>query len=232
MPRSGTSLVEQILASHPDVRGAGELKLMNEVAARYLDAENPHVYPERLQRVDASVLTACGEAYIDALRARFGTAPRISDKMPGNFQHLGLIRLILPQATVIHCRRGPEDTCLSIFKNYFSAEGLYYAYNLEELGAYYRLYDELMAHWEEVCPGFIKHVQYEELVNDFEVGVRRLLNMCELDWHPNCLDFHQTRRSVKTASASQVRAPLYADSVNRWQNFGSGLQPLLNSLNP
>ncbi len=230
MPRSGTSLVEQILASHPDVRGAGELKLMNEVADRYLDSENPDVYPASIQNVDAAVLHACGEAYISELRARFGETTRISDKMPGNFQHLGLIRLILPQATVIHCRRGPEDTCLSIFKNYFSADGLYYAYNLEELGTYYKLYDNLMAHWEQVCPGFVKHVQYEDLVNDLEGGVRQLLDLCGLDWHRNCMNFHQTRRSVKTASASQVRNPVYADSVNKWQKFKPGLQPLLDSL--
>jgi hypothetical protein len=230
MPRSGTSLVEQILASHPDIYGAGELMLMADTAEKFFKSNNQSSYPETLGSTSSDKLKACGGVYAQELRSRSTSATRITDKMPGNFEFIGLIKLILPNARIIHCCRSAEDTCLSIYKNYFSSRGHYYAYDLAELGLYYRGYNGLMAHWRRLFPDFIYDIHYEEIVASNEQQARALIAHCGLDWDPACLDFHATPRSVKTASAAQVRQPIYDSSVAAWKRYESWIGPLLDAL--
>ncbi|MCP4996906.1 MAG: sulfotransferase, partial [Gammaproteobacteria bacterium] len=156
--------------------------------------------------------------------------PRVTDKMPHNFQHLGMIGLLFPNAKVVHCMRDPMDNCLSIFKQDFKSLHKY-AYNLEELGWHYLLYRELMEHWRQVLPeGFIFDFQYEELVADQEGMTRRLIDFCGLEWDENCLQFHDTERAVKTSSQMQVRKGIYTDSIKLWQRYEQQLQPLIRVL--
>ena len=154
----------------------------------------------------------------------------ITDKMPLNFTVIGMIRLMLPNAKIIHCCRDPLDTCLSIFKNYFSTEGHYYAYDLGEIGRYYTLYRDLMGHWRHVLPDFIYNIHYEDLVAEQEKQSRALLAHCGLEWDDACLAFHRTDRPVQTASAAQVRRPIYTDSIHSWKRYENHLAPLLEAL--
>ena len=225
MPRSGTTLVEQILASHPDVHGAGELNVLNEVVGRaQLDVSKD---PAALS---AGALTAFGRAYVARVAVLAPSHRRVIDKMPGNFQHAGLIALALPNARVIHCRRGPVDTCLSIYSKKFTGRQDF-AYDLAELGRYYRAYDALMAHWRGLlAPERFLEVDYEALVGDLEGEARRLVTSCGLAWDDACLDFHRTARPVRTASVNQVRQPIYRTSVARWRPYAAHLGPLLAAL--
>lgn len=228
MPRSGSTLVEQILASHRDVFGAGELGYLAETASAL--SAGGLAYPENvLARSDAE-LAAAGDAYRARLRALAPDAPRITDKMPANFFRLGLLRLMLPGARVIHTRRNPVDTCLSCFAQTFG-EGQPFANELGELGRHYRAYDRLMAHWRGLLPpGAMLEVDYEEVVADFEPQVRRILDFCGLEWDPACLDFHEHKRPVMTASATQVRQKLYTHSSGRALPYGALLAPLQEAL--
>jgi hypothetical protein len=170
-----------------------------------------------------------GEAYIERLRTHSEHARYIINKMPHNFLNVGFIKLILPQARIIHSKRSPMDTCLSIFKNNFAGTHKY-AYELTELGKYYRLYVELMGYWHTVLPGTIFEVEYEEMVNDQENQTRRLLDFCGLEWDEDCLSFHKSSRPVRTASVVQVRQPIYKSSVQLWKRYEKQLQPLLQAL--
>jgi len=227
MPRSGSTLVEQILASHPQVYGAGESRefhhLVNNFAPgrSYLDAVTDLTGPE-LQRF--------GELYLTRVRPADSTPARITDKLLINFLYAGLIHLALPNARIIHTRRDPADTCLSCFTKLFSV-GQYFSYELGELGRYYRAYQRLMDHWRSVLPSRVLiEVDYEAVVADPETQVRRLLAHCGLDWDPACLDFHHSERAVRTASAVQVRQQIYGQSVGRWRKYAPFLQPLLREL--
>ena len=214
MPRSGSTLIEQILASHACVHGGDE---------------RPD-FPELLGGFDGEDFRALGAAYLARSRALAPGALRITDKLPGNFLHAGAIHLALPNARIIHSRRDPADTCLSCFTKLFRGEQAY-TYDLGELGRYYRAYDRLMAHWRSVLPASIFiEVDYEALVADPEAQTRRLLAHCGLAWDPACLDFHRTRRAVRTASAAQVRRPIYRNSIGRWRLYGDLLAPLLTEL--
>lgn len=226
MPRSGTTLVEQILASHPEVFGAGELTLLRDLSNGLgRGEEGSFRFSELLPRLDDAAFTGLGAGYVARLRGYSGEARFITDKMPGNFMLIGMIRLALPKARVIHCVRDAADTSVSIFKNYF-ASNLRYAYDLGEIGHYHRLYQGLMAHWHAVLPGFVHDVSYEALVSDQEAQTRRLLELCGLDFRPECLDFFLTERPVHTASAAQVRAPISTASVGIARRYGEGLAPL------
>jgi tetratricopeptide (TPR) repeat protein len=222
MPRSGSTLVEQILASHPAVHGAGEcedFRLLAEVLVQ--DG------PERLTPV---ALTRLGETYLRQLQARAPRAVRITDKNLHNYQLLGLIHLALPNAVIIHTQRDPIDTCLSCYARLFHGEHPY-SYDLAELGRYWRAYDGLMAHWRRVLPPqTLLEVRYENLVADQEGETRRLLAHCGLDWDAACLHFHATERPVFTASATQVREPIYRHSIEKWRAYGVALQPLIEAL--
>lgn len=228
MPRSGTSLVEQIMASHPRIAGAGELLDLHRLAddLRIGSTQFPEstrvTAPDRLSRLAAD--------YLAALRARAPQAERIVDKMPGNFQLIGLIHKALPQAQIIHVRRDPLDTCMSCFSRLF-ATGLPFTYDLAELGRYHRAYESLMAHWRRVLPaGAMLEIRYEELVADLPAQAQRIIAHCGMAWDDRCVAFHETRRVVKTASAMQVRQPLYDSSIGRWQSLGEALQPLTQEL--
>lgn len=230
MMRSGTSLTEQILASHSKIRGAGELTTINDVLRTSLSGPDGVLQINNIRKRKAVELERMGLEYVEIVRKNFNSAKFITDKMPSNFLYIGLIKLILPNAKIIHCTRNPLDNCLSIFKNYFSAMDHAYAYDLEDLGRYYTLYRDLMIHWHEVLPGFIHDIQYEEMVADQETSSREILNFCGLEWEDACLNFHQTKRSVKTASGEQVRNPIYNSSIQSWQNYETQLAPLIKEL--
>lgn len=230
MPRSGTTLVEQILVSHPDIAGGGELPalpiLVNGFAQR-IDTGRP--YPEGVWDLTAELATALAGDYLAALDAVDPDSARVTDKLPQNFLDLGLIALILPRATVIHCRRDPFDTCLSCFFTNFLHD-LNFTYRLEDLGAYYRGYRRLMAHWRKTLPIPILDVDYEDLVANQEDVSRRLVAHCGLEWDDRCLQFHKTERAVRTASVWQVRQPMYKSSVKRWQKYEPFIKPLIEAL--
>jgi tetratricopeptide (TPR) repeat protein len=228
MPRSGSTLVEQILSSHRDVFGAGELKFLSDTAATL--SPGGLRFPSNVPARSAAELAAAGDAYRARLRALAPHAPRITDKMPANFMQIGLIRLILPGARIIHTRRDPVDTCLSCFAQIFGP-GLPYANDLGDIGRYYRAYERLMDHWRSVLPpGMMLDVDYEALIADFAPQVRRMLDFCGLDWDPACLDYHENKRPVLTASATQVRQKIYTRAAGRAKPYGALLAPLLEAL--
>ncbi|HKF61890.1 MAG TPA: tetratricopeptide repeat protein, partial [Dongiaceae bacterium] len=228
-PRSGTTLVEQILASHPAVHGAGELAFMGEIAAG-LKARETLYFPECMPFLGAEALVHAGEAYAARLQALAPEAPRITDKMPDNYMFVGLIHLILPRARIIHLRRDPLDVCLSCFGQHFANE-INYSYDLSELGRYHRMYLDLMEHWRRVLPpGAMLEVQYEAVVEDIESQARRILDYCGLPWDPRCIAFHETDRLVRTASVDQVRRPIYRSSMQRWRHYETHLAPLMEAL--
>lgn len=227
MPRSGTSLIEQIIASHPDVHGAGELPDLTLVGTRRIDGVN---FPDNVGLFNQAQLATWGGEYVEGLRRRAPDMPHITDKMPGNFLLTGLIHLMLPNAKIIHTNRNPVDTCLSCFTQRFST-GLECTYSLKDLGRYYTDYHRLMQHWRDVLPqGAFLDVQYEEVVADQEAQTRRIIDYCGLEWNDACLDFHNTRRAVQTASVLQVRQPIYKSSVERWRPYEKFLGPLFDAL--
>lgn len=230
MPRSGTTLTEQILASHPDVYGAGELQFMEVAAANVLGFSVVREADRLSQMSRQPDFAAIARTYLGWLPKAAAERRFVTDKMPQNFLLAGLIHLVFPNAHIVHVRRAPLDNCLSIFKNYFSADGLKFAYDLVELGQYYNMYRGLMRHWHEVMPGIIHDVQYEDLVSDPETTSRSLLEYCGLDWRPEVLDFHLNKRQIKTASFAQVRRPIYKDSVNLSARYGDRLRPLIETL--
>jgi len=227
MPRSGTSLVEQILASHSQVFAAGEVQVLGSAVYSVFDVAS---FPENILQAEDQAFKELGEKYLKVMRNTAGLASFFSDKMPDNFKMIGMIKLMLPNAKIIHCQRNPVDNCLSIFKNYFSSNDLIYAYDQQELAKYYNGYAKLMKHWHRVLPGFIYDIHYEELVDEQQQQTRALLKFCGLEWQDTCLEFYQTKRAVKTASAAQVRQPVYRDSVQLWKHYEKQLQPLLQSL--
>jgi tetratricopeptide (TPR) repeat protein len=243
MPRSGTSLVEQILASHPQVFGAGELtwfertigelrSAMGEASGGEVSCSEVPRHPEIPLQMSGGHFWEIGGRYLAAIERLAPTASRITDKMPTNFVFAGLIHLALPNATIIHTVRDPVDTCISCFSKLFT-EGNFHTYDLAELGRYYRHYQALMAHWHQVLPpGRILDVAYEDIVADLEGVARRIVAHCGLPWDARCLEFHSTERIVRTASAAQVRRPIYASSVGRRRAYQSMLGPLLAELPP
>jgi tetratricopeptide (TPR) repeat protein len=230
LPRSGSTLVEQILASHSQVEGTMELPNILNMVAQFDDlAASRDGYPETVARASMEQLTALGRRYLEETAPLRVGKERFTDKLPNNFSHIGLIHAILPRATIIDARRHPMDACFSTFKQHF-AEGQTFSYSLGGLGRYYRCYLALMDHWDRVLPGRVLHVQYEELVREPEANIRRLLAHCGLPFEPACLSFHETRRSVRTASAEQVRQPLYSSGVGYWRHFDRQLEPLREAL--
>jgi tetratricopeptide (TPR) repeat protein len=230
LPRSGSTLIEQILASHSRVEGTMELPNIITITHQFEDMEaGRDGYPETVGTAPPGLFAALGNRYLEETAPLRGGRERFTDKLPNNFSHVGLIHAILPQATIIDARRHPMDTCFSVFKQHF-AEGQTFGYDLEDLGRYYRCYLALMDHWDAVLPGKVLHFQYEELVRDPEARIRRLLQHCGLPFESACLSFHETRRSVRTASAEQVRQPLYSSGVGHWRHFEAQLAPLRRAL--
>jgi tetratricopeptide (TPR) repeat protein len=232
MPRSGTTLIEQVLASHPKVFGGGERVEFAEAAASLRGPESAATeFPEVVTGLDGQQLREFGARYVTAVQRLAPNAERITDKMPGNYRRVGLINLALPNARVIHARRDPLDTCLSCFSNLFARDHHPYCYDLTELGHVYRNYEALMAHWRRVLPPeVLLDVQYEEVVADLEGQARRIMAHCGLEWDDRCLSFHQTKRPVQTLSTIAVRQPIYQSSVGRWRAHEQQLGPLIEAL--
>jgi Flp pilus assembly protein TadD/LPS sulfotransferase NodH len=229
MPRSGSSLIEQILAAHPHVLGLGERTLFDKAIHKFNLQD-----PQTLNTVSGGQLLALGTDYLRAVRAAEPNAQRVkrvTDKCLSNFLNVGLIHLALPNAKFIHCRRSPVETCLSIYSRIFN--DVPFSYDLGELGRYYRNYEALMAHWTEVLPkGVMLDIQYEDLVDDLSSNVHSILAHCGLDWNDQCLEYHKTKRTVRTASVAQVREPIFRTSLERWRPSVAVMQPLYDGLGP
>ena len=230
MPRSGTTLVEQVLASHADVFGAGERRELPQAVGGLAARLGALPFPEATWTIPGEEFRQMGAAYVAALQLLAPNAKRIVDKMPANFHFAGLIHMILPNARIVHVIRDPVDTCLSCFSKLFSGEQPF-AYDLGELGRFYRAYQRLMAHWREVLPPHVLlEVHYERLIDDFATEARRLVAHCGLPWDDACLEFHKASRAVHTASVTQVRQPIYRSSIGRWRPDAALLRPLLDAL--
>jgi hypothetical protein len=232
LPRSGSTLIEQILASHSQVEGTLELAEIPRLVARLQgrgSVDSAPRYPGVLAGLKADELRGFGERYLADTRVYRHGKPRFIDKMPNNFRHLGLIHLILPNARIIDARREAMACCFSNFKQLF-ASGQEFTYSFEDIAHYYRSYVHLMSHWDAVLPGKVLRVQHEELVADLEGNVRRILEFCGLDFEPACLEFYKTSRSVRTASSEQVRQPIYREGLDQWRNFEPWLGPLREAL--
>ncbi len=234
LPRAGSTLLEQILASHSQVEGTMELPNILALAHRLdgrrrVDEESS--YPANLSELSADELREFGETYIRETAIYRKGAPFFVDKMPNNFRHIGLIHMILPNAKIIDARRDPMACCFSGYKQLFG-EGQDFTYGLDDVGRYYRDYVELMHHWDEALPGRVLRVQYEDVVEDLETQVRRLLDHCGLPFEQACVNFHETERAVRTASSEQVRQPIFQGGLDQWQNFDACLDPLKAALGP
>ena len=235
LPRAGSTLIEQILASHPQVDGTLELPNILSLAHRLRGRSqitDRDRYPRILHEMSAEDLCALGEDYIENTRIHRQGAPFFTDKMPNNFRHIGLIHLILPNAKIIDARRNPMDCCWSGFKQLF-AEGQEFTYSLDDIGHYYRAYVDMMAYWESVLPpGRILRVQHEDVLDDLESQVRKLLEYCGLPFDERCVNFHQTERAVRTASSEQVRRPINKAGLEQWRPYEAHLGPLKSALGP
>jgi tetratricopeptide (TPR) repeat protein len=234
LPRSGSTLLEQILASHSAVEGTMELadipRLVQRLQGRNQNSLSPE-YPGVLAKLTAEQLRRFGEKYLEDTRAYRKGRTFFIDKMPNNFRHIGLIHLMLPNARIIDARRDPMACCFSNFKQLF-ANGQEFTYGIEDIARYYRTYVELMDHWDRVLPGKVLRVQHEDVVADLEGSVRRVLEYCGLDFEPACLEFYKNERSVRTASSEQVRRPIYTEGLDQWRHFEPWLEPLKQALGP
>jgi tetratricopeptide (TPR) repeat protein len=232
MPRSGSTLVEQILSSHPNAYGAGEVKILHRVLGTLRD-RLPSIpkYPAMVAALEPDHFKEVADGYLAELRRDAGGAERVTDKLLTNFFFIGLIQILFPNAKIIHTRRNPVDTCLSTYTKLFK-DDMPHSYDFRELGHYYRRYEDLMEHWEQVLPpGVMMTVDYESVIEDLEANARAMVAHVGLEWDEACLEFHKSTRAVKTASVVQVRKPMYKTSVERWRRYGDGLAPLLEALN-
>ncbi len=229
MPRSGTTLTEQIIASHSQVFGAGELPALMEIVQRSLEPGEEPIYPENLSALTRDTLDAWASDYLARLPPSGRGFARVTDKMPANYFALGLIALMLPNAKIIHVMRDPLDTCVSCFTRLFGRSHAA-TYDLAEVGRLYVSYAELMDHWRALLPGRFLDVRYEDIVADIDHQARRLIDYCDLPWEDKCLAFHKTRRNIRTSSVTQVREPLYTRSVERWRHYEAYLEPLVEAL--
>ncbi|MDR3509671.1 MAG: sulfotransferase [Caulobacteraceae bacterium] len=229
MPRSGTTLVEQIISAHSQVYGGGEMPHMRTVAQGVRGAAD-EIFPHWAPLLDAKAIREIGKTYLALLPEGDADELRTTDKWLDNFKYLGLIHLCLPNAVIIHCHRDPGDCCFSAYSILFTQDQEF-TYNQEELGRYWRDYDQLMAHWRSVLPpGKILDVPYEALVEDLEGWTRRLLDHCGLAWEEACLRYYESKRAVRSASVTQVRQPIYRDSMGRWKPFAHRLGPLFEAM--
>jgi len=232
LPRSGSTLLEQILASHSQVEGTHELadvpRMVVELQGRDWQLENPR-YPGILAQMGAEDFRRLGDKYLRDTRSYRSGKAHFIDKMPNNFRHVGLIHLMLPNARIIDARREPMACCFGNLKQLF-AHGQEFAYSVEDIARYYRTYLELMRHWDAVLPGRVLRVQYEDVVADLEGNVRRILDYCGLEFEPACVEFYRTERSVRTASSEQVRQPIYREALDQWRHYEPWLGPLREAL--
>ncbi len=230
MPRSGTTLVEQIVASHPQVFGAGELTILKTAVGKGFPLDMKGGFPAGIRDLPDKVFSDAGNDYLDMLHDRFPGFRHVTDKMPGNFLLVGFLHLMLPRAKIVHCARNPVATCLSIYKTNFRGDGHLYSYDIGELADFHNLYTDMMEHWHKVLPGVVHDVRYEDFVADQEGQTRALIDYLGLPWNDAVLSFHKSERQVRTASAAQVRQPMYQGSVELWRRYGDKLQPLIERL--
>ena len=231
MPRSGTTLLEQILSSHALVYGAGEVEafpgVSHSIAEQLKDAGPP---PDCMTFIDKKLVEEFSARYLQELMHHCPTAARITDKQPGNFVRIWLIKTLFPDARIIHCQRNPLDNCISLFFHCFTP--LKCSFELKELGLYYKDYQRLMSHWQDLFPGEIFTVQYEELVMDQEGVSKQLIDYLDLEWDENCINFHNNKRNVMSPSNIQVRQPIYDSAMNKWKNYEKHIQQLIELLQP
>ena len=231
LPRSGTTLLEQVLASHSRVFGAGELRLARESfepLGRTDAGMNEALAFDRVEGIDAGTVKRLAQVYLDKLQRLNDTAARVTDKMPDNYLYLGLLAVLFPRARFLHCRRDPRDVAVSCWITQF--QSIPWANDPGQIASRFAQYRRVMAHWQRVLPVPVLDVDYEQLIEDFEATARRIIAFCGLDWEPGCLEFHKSRRPIRTASITQVRQPIYRRSVARWKNYASTLQPLFAQL--
>lgn len=229
MPRSGTSLVEQIIDSHPDVFGGGEMNSISNIAHKRIPQKiNQKPYPAYATELSKEILNEMSQEYLDGINKISNNAYHVTDKMPQNFLQLGLINQLFPNAKIIHCKRHPLDVIVSIYFQYFSKLHSY-SFNLENIAHYYSEYERLMNHWNNNLQSPMLEVNYSELVDDFENKCHEIIDFIGLEWNEQCLNFHESERTVVTASFDQVRSPIYSSSINRWKHYEEFLQPLKES---
>ena len=230
MPRSGTTLLEQILASHSVVHGAGETSYISKTVSHIRNLKGPDFYPHQVAKLSQAEITQFATHCLEGLSKNADSSiQRVTDKAVNSFMHVGLIHLLFPNARIIHINRHPLDNCLSCYFQLF-ASGSKFSYDLNKLGQYYRNYYELMTHWNKVLPTQIYNLRYEELINHTEATVRELIEFIGLEWEDACLDYQNTQRAVKTLSATQVRQPIYTQSIARWQNYQNFIEPIKQGL--
>ena len=231
LPRAGSTLIEQILSSHSQIDGTSELPNILALSQKLRRSSNYSVkgYPEVMKSISEAECREFGDSYIEETKIHRQGAAYFIDKMPNNFRHIALIKLILPNAKIIDARRDPMGCCFSGFKQLF-AEGQEFSYSLEDIGNYYVDYIKLMDHWDKVLPGFVLRVNHEDVVDNLEQEVRGILNFCGLPFEESCLRFYETERNVKTPSSEQVRQPIFRDGVDQWRKFEPWLDPLKNAL--
>ena len=231
LPRSGSTLLEQILASHSQVDGTSELPDLARISSSITNKQKGRQYPDGIRDMSLAEVTALGRDYMDRTRRHRDGARFFTDKMPNNFAHIGLIRAIMPNAKIIDARRHPLDSCVGCYKQHF-ARGQTFTYDLFELAEFYLEYDQMMTHWNSVAPGSVLRVQYEDVVSDLDIQVRRILDFCGLSFEEGCVNFHETKRAVRTASSEQVRQPIYSGSIGTWRRFEAHISVLKEGLEP
>ena len=219
MPRSGSTLVEQILSSHSKVFGGDEINIIPSLINKYFNKNKINLSLQGVFDFDISLIKKMGNEYIDLMKTISNNTERTTDKMLPNFLNVGLIKLILPNSKIIHCTRNPKDNIFSIFKNHFPGNKIPFSYDLKETVAYYNLYCDLMKFWSDLLPNFIFNIKYEDLIIDTEDISRKLLSFCGLNWEEKCLNFHENKRPIKTASDTQVRSKIYNSSINMWKRY-------------
>ena len=227
MPRSGTTLIEQILSSHEKVFGADEVDFIPELIRERFGKANQNLFFQGVMKFNKSEFKVIGEKYHNKMNERSNNYKIATDKLPINFMSIGFIKLILPNAKIVHCQRNPKDNILSIYKNHFPGGRINYGYNLSELVDYYNLYSDLMKYWNKILPNFIYNINYEKLTSNPETQIRDLLSFCKLDWQDDCLNFHNNKRPIKTASDTQARNKIYKTSINSWKNYEKHLEKYL-----
>ncbi len=224
MPRSGTTLVEQIISSHPEVFGGDELNFLTDIVQKYFKDEKFELVLNKFSSLNDRDLNTLADAYIKNLKKISNNSQRSTDKLPINFKWIGLIKILMPNSKIIHCYRNPMDNCFSIFKNFFTSRELTFAYNLDEIIQFYNLYEDLMIYWKKVIPKFIIDIKYENIVQNSEEEIKRLINKCDLKWNDSCLKFYNNKRAISTTSDVQARKKIYKTSINTWKKYEKDLK--------
>ena len=224
MPRSGTSLIEQVIASHSKVHGAGETNTLYKILNKYFINDGRLL---ELNNLDNKIFNDAGKEYVTLMKNKSRNKKFIIDKLPINFRWIGLINIILPEAKIINCTRNPYDTCLSIFENFFHIRGNEYTFNLKEIANYYNLYSDLLNYWKKIIHKNFFEINYEEFIYNQKNNTKKLLEYCSLAWEDQCMNFHLTKRTVRTSSDNQVRQKIYTQSINKWKKYKDDLNDLM-----